>query len=420
MTRNPRRILAAAGFAALACLSVASAQAPQAAAGTGAAASPIPADPWPRVVDLTTGQVLVYQPQVNKWDDNQLDFRAAMAFKKDNSNEQTFGVVFATTRTQVDKVARTVVFENLAISKIDFPTLPDRGASFGPELTKEFAAKIRTMSLDRLQASLAAAGIKPPAVEVNNAPPQVIVSYSPAILVPIDGAPVLKPVAEHAAVPARDQHARADPAGRPRAELLHPRVRRLAHLQRDHGPLDAVVPGSRSAWTTSRRSSRRATRSTCSTAARRPIRSRRSPTACRRSTRARCPPNSSCSGPGRLRADRGHAAAVGVEHDQRRADRHREQQLLRAARRALVPLGRDHRAVDIRPAAMRCRPTSREFRRHRSPAPCCRRSRERRRRRRRSSRTRSRRRPRCRARAARRSRRASTDRRSTCRSRTRR
>ena len=32
---------------------------------------------------------------------------------------------------------------------------------------------------------------------VNNAPPQVIVSYSPAILVPIDGAPVMKPVPNH-------------------------------------------------------------------------------------------------------------------------------------------------------------------------------------------------------------------------------
>ena len=49
----------------------------------------------------------------------------------------------------------------MRISKIDFPTLPDRGASFAPELTKEFAAQVRTMSLDKLQASLAANGVKP-------------------------------------------------------------------------------------------------------------------------------------------------------------------------------------------------------------------------------------------------------------------
>jgi len=159
-----------------------------------AASASIPADPWPRVVDLTGAQVLVYQPQINKWADNQLDFRAALALKQDGSKDQAFGVIFATTRTQVDKALRTVVFENLQISKIDFPTLPNRGTNYGPELTKEFASKIRTISLDRLEASLAAAGIKPATVEVNNAPPQVIISNSPAILVPIDGAPVLKPV----------------------------------------------------------------------------------------------------------------------------------------------------------------------------------------------------------------------------------
>jgi hypothetical protein len=177
----------------LACIAHAAAQAP-------AAGNATPAPPWPRVVDLSTGQVLVYQPQINSWKDNQLDFRAALAYKADGSKDQAFGVVFATTRTQVDRVQRNVVFEDLKISKLDFPTLPDRGATFGPELTKEFAAKVRLMSLDALEASLAASGIKPPAVEVSNTPPQVIVSYAPAILVPIDGAPVWKPVPSDSSV----------------------------------------------------------------------------------------------------------------------------------------------------------------------------------------------------------------------------
>jgi hypothetical protein len=162
--------------------------------GQGSRASTPPPDPWPRVLDLVNGQVLVYQPQVSKWTDNQLDFRAALAIKPDNAKEETFGVIFASVRTQVDKVMRTVTFENLRISKIDFPTLPNRGAAYASELQAEFAKTIRTISLDRLESSPALAGIKPPAVAVQNNPPQVIVSYSPAILVPIDGAPVLKPV----------------------------------------------------------------------------------------------------------------------------------------------------------------------------------------------------------------------------------
>jgi hypothetical protein len=166
-----------------------------AAQGAATPAAPkLPADPWPRVLDLSNGQVLVYQPQVSKWDGNRLDFRAAMAIKSPSLKDEAFGVIFATVRTQVDKVARTVVFEDYNVTKVDFPTLPNRGAGYSAELTKEIAAKVRTMSLDRLQASLAAQGIRPPTVEVQNTPPQVIVSYSPALLIPIDAAPVLKPV----------------------------------------------------------------------------------------------------------------------------------------------------------------------------------------------------------------------------------
>jgi hypothetical protein len=155
-----------------------------------------PPDPWPRGVDLGSAQVLVYQPQINSWTDNQLNFRAALAIKPTGAKAETFGVIFATARTQVDKVLRTVTFENLKISKIDFPTLPNRGAAYVAKLQTQFLASIHTISLDRLDSSLALAGIKPPTVAVESKPPWVIVSYSPAILVPIDGTPVLKAAAD--------------------------------------------------------------------------------------------------------------------------------------------------------------------------------------------------------------------------------
>jgi hypothetical protein len=158
----------------------------------------LPADPWPRDISLSNAALLIYQPQVNKWEGNRIDFRAALAIKPAGAKQESFGVIFATARTQVDRVARTVVFENLTITKSDFPTLPDRGAQYAAELQTRVAADVRTISLDRLNASLALAGIKPPTVAVRNDPPQVIVSYVPAILVPIDGAPVLKPVPDSA------------------------------------------------------------------------------------------------------------------------------------------------------------------------------------------------------------------------------
>jgi hypothetical protein len=163
----------------------------------GASSPSLPPDPWPRVIDLSNAQVLVYQPQVNKWDNDRIDFRAALAIKPASAKDETFGVMFATARTQVDRIKRTVVFEDMKISKTDFPALSDHGAQYVRELQTEFAKNVRSIALDRLESSLALAGIKPPTVAVNNSPPQVIVSYSPALLVPIDGAPVMKPIPNH-------------------------------------------------------------------------------------------------------------------------------------------------------------------------------------------------------------------------------
>ncbi len=135
------------------------------------------------------------------------------------AKEETFGVIFATARTQVDKVARTVVFENLKITKTDFPTLPNHGAAYTAELQTKLATQHQDRRSTGSKRRSRSPAIKPPAVAVQNNPPQVIVSYSPAILVPIDGAPVLKPVPGSSRVPARHQHAGADPARRIRQQL---------------------------------------------------------------------------------------------------------------------------------------------------------------------------------------------------------
>jgi len=179
---------------ALLCLACLGAAGEAIAQPAPAAAANLPADPWPRDVSIPSAAVLIYQPQVNSWVGNRIDFRAALALKPGGAQQETFGVVFANARTQVDKAARTVVFENLQLTKVDFPTLPDRGAAYASALQTGLTQQLRTISLDRLEASLAASGVKQVPVQVQNNPPQVVVSYTPAILVPVNGAPVWKPV----------------------------------------------------------------------------------------------------------------------------------------------------------------------------------------------------------------------------------
>jgi len=164
------------------------------AQGTGGA-TPV-ADVWPREFKLPNATLLVYQPQVNSWDGNLLDYRAAVGVKPAGSDQETFGVIWARARTQVDRVARMVILEDMTLYKSNFPTLADNGVAYMRGLqTQVSAVAKRIIALDRLEASLAASDTaKPVGVPVNNTAPAILVSYAPTLLVRIDGPPVLRPV----------------------------------------------------------------------------------------------------------------------------------------------------------------------------------------------------------------------------------
>jgi len=172
--------------------------APIAGAVPGAQNPPPPGpnpDPWPRQLQLQSGTVTVYQPQVESWQGNQLAFRSAVGSKPIAGGDEIFGVIWGTARTQVDRIQRTVVLEDFQLTRSRFPTLPDNGAALLAQLQGQLPLATRTISLDRLSASLAAAGaLAPGKLVVRNQPPVIFVSYSPALLVPIDGAPIWRPI----------------------------------------------------------------------------------------------------------------------------------------------------------------------------------------------------------------------------------
>jgi len=160
-----------------------------------APADSVPADPWPRDMTLGNARAVIYQPQVESWSGNALKFRVAIALKPDDAKTETFGVVSGSARTSVDRAARLVDLDDFGVFELKFPTLPDNGKAYTHELTRAIERALATISLNRLEASLAVSGtVKPAPQPVENAPPDVIVSYGPAILVPIDGQPVIKDI----------------------------------------------------------------------------------------------------------------------------------------------------------------------------------------------------------------------------------
>ena len=266
---NLNTLFASAVIAGLAILGIPSGVAQQAA--PAAAAPALPADPWPRDVSISNAALLIYQPQVNSWVDNKLDFRAAMAIKPTGATEETFGSVFATARTQVDKVERTVVFENLQITKLDFPTLAEPRCRISGRTAEATdyqleddlarpAGGIARRSRDQGAAGrgeqYAAAGHR-----------QLCAGDSG----PDRRRAGLEAGIRRRALPARHQQPRADPERRDRAEHLHPRLRRLAVVELDQRPMVATArPAAGHAGEPPTRS-RRPASSTCSTAARRRI-----------------------------------------------------------------------------------------------------------------------------------------------------
>ncbi|HYB43215.1 MAG TPA: hypothetical protein VEL75_15655, partial [Candidatus Methylomirabilis sp.] len=121
--------------------------------------------------------------------------RAAVAIEPPGGLPQSFGVIWITARTDVDKERGSVSLEDVKIPKVNFPAAtPQKNADFLRVAQTHVPVGVSTLPLDQFEASLAItdAAKKSKAVAVNNDPPRIIVSTDPALLVRIDGTPVLR------------------------------------------------------------------------------------------------------------------------------------------------------------------------------------------------------------------------------------
>jgi hypothetical protein len=155
----------------------------------------IPVDSWPRTLTAGGDKLTVYEPQVESWEGNVLRAQAAIGVETPALPKPTYGVVHYTARTEVDKAAGMVTLDDFHVTRAQFPTQQFESPSFIAALNE--AASNRqpmTIALERLQANLAVTQATSPAhvVPVANGPPRIIVSYTPALLVLVDGEPALR------------------------------------------------------------------------------------------------------------------------------------------------------------------------------------------------------------------------------------
>lgn len=164
---------------------------------SGQAQMPTGADSgWPQEVDAGSFHFVIYQPQVDQWKKDHLDARAAVTVTRSGESTPLYGILSLTARTDVDKESRIVTLEDLKVSSVSFPAAKSRESELERAIRDSLAHWPHTMTLDRLLADMAMtqAEDQSESVAVKNEPPKILYSSTPAVLIVVDGQPVLRTV----------------------------------------------------------------------------------------------------------------------------------------------------------------------------------------------------------------------------------
>ncbi len=162
--------------------------------GDTAAVANTPTSAWPIKFESGRNSYVVYQPQFDKWDNNRLEGRSAVAVTKAGADSPEFGVVWLSAQTQAS--AGTVTIRDLSVTKAEFPTDSGGSADLVAALRQQLGAKTWQVAQERLQNDIEIDKVasRSAAQPVQNDVPQILFSQQPAILVPIDGVPAMRDV----------------------------------------------------------------------------------------------------------------------------------------------------------------------------------------------------------------------------------
>ncbi len=148
---------------------------------------------WPRKLVKPGGQLIVYQPQVDDWRNfNDITWRQAFQFTPTGGSEVVGAASFEGT-TEVNTDTHTVFMFNIKTLNTYFPGKDPATSAQLDQLVRSFVPLTYNASLDRIVAYIP----KPQSVQtvnLKNDPPFIFVSYTPAILLGVDGEPVLSEI----------------------------------------------------------------------------------------------------------------------------------------------------------------------------------------------------------------------------------
>jgi hypothetical protein len=145
---------------------------------------------WPRQIVKPGGTLIIYQPQVDDWN-NFTDIKWRQAFQLTPVGaKQIVGAATFEGATEVNTDTHMVFMSNLRVLNTYFPSQDPATSAQMDQLFRTFLPPTVNISLERVVAYTP----KPQSVKtvpLNNNPPFIFVSNTPAILLGVDGEPVL-------------------------------------------------------------------------------------------------------------------------------------------------------------------------------------------------------------------------------------
>ena len=149
---------------------------------------------WPREIETEKGLVVMYQPQVDSLEGNDLMARAAVSVTEKGESEPVFGAVWMEIRIETDIDTRLVSFDEIRVPRVRFPdATPEQEQALIDLLTREMPTWNIEFSLDRLIAALDLAEKQTQVAEgFDNTPPKILFRQEATVLVTIDGQPQLR------------------------------------------------------------------------------------------------------------------------------------------------------------------------------------------------------------------------------------
>jgi hypothetical protein len=150
---------------------------------------------WPRQISKNGATLIYYQPQIDEWKDyKELLCRVAFSLKA-SGNKEVLGVASLQAGTLVDKPTHTAYIRDIRVTSVRFPSLDAQKAAQMEETFRQLVPSGgEPISVDRLMADLEKTKTAAKPVEVKTDPPQIFYSDKPAILLMVDGKPVLAPI----------------------------------------------------------------------------------------------------------------------------------------------------------------------------------------------------------------------------------